>query len=457
MSSPLKKLLSIELWSSSVTAFSKTFDYAEELKDREDIPALLKSVSSALDNSSGAQAFLEASSVFIPYAKLASLILDQVSRRNDAKDYPECISIAFLVAYLESLAEFSKDLLFSKSKRTATAKKLGRVEVNRREAGEALDNFPTSKLATTFGDCISLILESYNLPTSQKTWLVERAKWGTTPERMFERWSKMPDKARLFKELSIAEKRNESESIRALEKYLNRFDCGRSTYGNEDLQIPLTKLYVPLNIKEVNMEGEEISNKSADIHSWISDFLIEQGGNEVLFVQGNSGQGKTAFCQMFFKYIKESIYPAYAPVFIRLRDIENIKDKLQETLNNYFEDVSFFQTCDRWLTDDDRRFIILLDGFDELSLEEEEDTIKFVKQIVKFQKGHHQFIITGRYFPAVHMRSAFESTDFSWLKILPMSSQIQSAWIDKWSRAALLLENKGKLSDNIFSSCFDSY
>ena len=451
MSTLFKKLLSVEVWSGTVDSLSKTKD----LQDYSEVPQLLKKISELVNNVPQAEAFVEVSEVLIPYAKLVGIVLSAIQKRDDPRDYPECVSVAFLIAFLKNIIKFSEGLGLESTRVERISKTIHEVGMTLTEVKEAWYSFPESTLAYVFSERISLLLESSGVPRNQHIWLVERAKWKTR-DTIFSIWGEMPDRARIYQTLSIAEETKESKPIQDLERYLNEFE-NKEFLSTEVSSIPLKKLYVPLRLQETDIEGKTTTGNAENVNEWISRFLLEEENDRILFVQGESGQGKTTFCRMLFDYVKTNIHPAYSPVFIPLCKIKikNIEYGLKETLNKHLDDVRFFLNNSDWLAEGDRRFLILLDGFDELPIESGENVIEFIEQVTKFQKGQHQFILTGRHLPVGNLKLAFEDVSICWTRLLPMSIEERSHWIKKWSGETLLGQENKELKGNIFASCYE--
>jgi uncharacterized protein YjbI with pentapeptide repeats len=164
------------------------------------------------------------------------------------------------------------------------------------------------------------------------------------------------------------------------------------------------------------------------------NLLDSENRDQVIFIQGGSGQGKTAFCKMLSSEIYKHKYLDFIPVFIQLQDLKTVKDTLAETFRPCLQAHSFFSKNLNWLADEKNKFLIVLDGFDELTISPEE--IQYlVDQITKLQENlHHQFLITGRSLTSRETENFFGGYDNIIVGQLQlMSPRIQDQWIEKWS------------------------
>jgi hypothetical protein len=71
---------------------------------------------------------------------------------------------------------------------------------------------------------------------------------------------------------------------------------------------------------------------------------------------------------MFADWVRQYLHPMWTPILIRLRDIDEFQPSLEETLRSRVK-YDFAQSDDGWLTDAHKRFLFILDGFDELRIE----------------------------------------------------------------------------------------
>ena len=205
-------------------------------------------------------------------------------------------------------------------------------------------------------------------------------------------------------------------------------------------KVSLRDLYVPLKIREdvssYNAPINSSIHESIGAHKWIK-YILKSDIDKIILVQGESGQGKSAFCEMFADELSREHDLEFIPVLIRLKDIVEIKEDLEETLQHRLRRIHrYFLNSQNWLIDTSLRFLILLDGFDEITigLGEIRD---FIGQILDLQENtNHQFLITGRYFSPKAIDDLFRGADNIILgRIQLMDLALQKKWIEKWSAA----------------------
>ena len=230
-------------------------------------------------------------------------------------------------------------------------------------------------------------------------------------------------------------------SDESLKKYLAtafHIKPNRKFRNLEGTKISLKDLYVPLYVREYSSWNHGINSSTGEgtnIHRWVKDLLIS-GVDEIILIQGESGQGKSAFCEVFAEELSKEPDLDFIPVLIRLQEIKEVKEDLWETLQPCLKCHMYFLNNHHWLVDTSLKFLILLDGLDELMLSAKE--IKdFIEQILKFQEEtHNQFLITGRYFLPQVINDVFGGSENVLLgRIQLMNRPLQETWIKKWSLA----------------------
>ena len=176
-------------------------------------------------------------------------------------------------------------------------------------------------------------------------------------------------------------------------------------FDETDPLVRFRDVYVPLQVQPVTEAGEV--NREADplcIHQWTLGILEqwdESQPRKVLFVEGDAGRGKSVFCRMFPQVARQRFGDTWIPLVIRLRNLRMLANNLTETLEDCpeLEQWNFVRSDNGWLADRNVRFLIVLDGFDELLLEGRTTggLKEFLQQVAQFQEhSHHQCIVTGR-------------------------------------------------------------
>ena len=226
------------------------------------------------------------------------------------------------------------------------------------------------------------------------------------------------------------------------EKYLNYLNQiieepldEKTLSGTNNQKISLRQLYVQLKIQEIHQENSS-NNEPIDSHSWVKNLLRSNNRKQIIFIQGDSGQGKTALCRMVASEIYREKSFDFIPIFIQFQDLSRISNKLVETLETCLQAYPFFYSKEDWFTDSKQKFLVMLDGFDEITLPPE-DVEVLIKRIIEFQRStQNQFLITSRSLASQEAEEIFGGYDCLISGQLQlMNSELQSQWIDNWSRA----------------------
>ncbi|MEO8890502.1 MAG: NACHT domain-containing protein, partial [Coleofasciculaceae cyanobacterium] len=163
---------------------------------------------------------------------------------------------------------------------------------------------------------------------------------------------------------------------------------------------------MPLKAKPVDENGDVNQREKAfSLENWAKHILIDtKKSDQVMFIQGGPGRGKSVFCRMFADLVRQHFHPIWTPIVIRLRDISTLQKSFRETLRETVG-ADFAASDNGWLTDKNTRFLFLLDGFDELVMQGRTSggLDEFLKQVGQFQiscqqsqEMGHRVLITGR-------------------------------------------------------------
>jgi uncharacterized protein YjbI with pentapeptide repeats len=384
---------------------------------------------------------IQCAEAIVPFLKIAGGLVKYVAEKNtpDTSTFTKCVVLVCFRAYLSSVCEFSKTIPVSKSKaKVATVKDIQDVEITEREAKRTLARFAQSNLATEFRSIMALRLGQMGLDDYTINLLLTKALWATA-DKVTDFWGELPEGIRKFNADSISEFEAKQKNIEGIEEYLTcvneEIDKIKPLPGQN--RVKLRDLYVPLKVQEILDKGYiNDSTNSLSIHEWIEGILLSEKREKLILIEGSSGQGKTAFCKMLFCFTKSKLYPAFIPVIVNLKSIDVIATTLVDTFKPCLQKYSFFSSNSDWLNSRDRRFLIILDGLDEL-LPSSGHVDEFIDQIIGFQEsGHHQFLVTGRSLYADHFKqNSDHAQSVKGARILLMDKGLQQQWIDKWSAA----------------------
>ncbi|NET60479.1 MAG: NACHT domain-containing protein [Symploca sp. SIO2E6] len=389
----------------------------------------------------------------------------------------EADSQVFLVAqaaYLESFRQFFKnnrELIVGLNDEPALntlaeqIKNFGKqLQLNEQEAEKTLTCFHDSILAQEFKTILIKHLQKLGLSQELAEISAERVSRNT------HRQMKRACTGRELEATYGDRWQRDLEIYLSLDKYLEDIIAQKPMEKVFDEDFCFQDIYIPLEYESVNYSricpecgsdnlylsielnfcldcGANLTTKVTTnvIEEWAIDALLDQEkSGKVLFIQAGPGRGKSVFCRMFANRVRETLYPIYTPILIRLRDITSFKDNIEETISSA---IGWdFATQDKdWLTDRNTRFLFLLDGFDELLLERGASTElqQFLEQVALFQKRcaenserGHRVIITGRPM-ALYGIERLMPPNLERVEILPMSRQIQQQWLDKWQKVVV--------------------
>ena len=364
----------------------------------------------------------------------------------------EYILIGYRLAYIESFENILKTVihqpLLEKIGEAAVSQtspdikeRLG-FELQALEPKKAIDCFRETKIAEHFHRNFVSLLKTTGLTPSEANTLGSRVTWNTQRymDRALTEISGLQTRCIGFQKNVWRKKLAKYQMI---DDYLELHIAKESQEKIFTENFTFQDIYVPLKAQPLDNKGQADKQKlPVDLETWVINILQDpKEQDKVIFIQAEAGQGKTVFCQVFSDQVRQNLYPIWTPVLIRLRDIKKVKKQFEDTLKTVIN-KDFFTNDDDWLTDKNTRYLFLLDGFDELLLQDRasSDLVDFIKQVAAFQsncqknpidKGH-RVLITGQ-------NSGLQSiernlpTNLARVKILPMDNQIQKQWLNNWS------------------------
>ena len=418
----------------------------EKKTDPKDLQPYIVQISSLLDvlNSPWGQVLKEA----IPFASLGMMLLnlgcEQLKRELSLE---ECLVLVTQAAYLASWqAELDVDkdgnsarfpgIDLSKAfgQNDRNFKKLAEIEIDAAAARQLITALPSSDLVKQFNKILVDRLVESGLDSLVANRFADQVAWNT-PRYMNQMLAEHAERIKVLAEVY----RNGGKEV--LAHYVSIDDYLRDriqplpfeqVFDETDLQ--LREIYVPMEIQLLKTDGENTSTLPEPIEAWAIEKLLDSESKAILFIQGEAGRGKSAFCRMFADLVRREL--AFTPILIRLREILTLGDTLTETFQQHLENFDFSKDKS-WLTNKNQRFLFLLDGFDELILQGRSTggLKEFIEQVEKFQStSHHRILITGRPLAMQGIeKSAFRNKCLERVKLLPMNNDIRNTWLRKWA------------------------
>ncbi|MBD2530048.1 pentapeptide repeat-containing protein [Nostoc flagelliforme FACHB-838] len=386
----------------------------------------------------------------LPFVPLGIALL-KFSRDITKQDpsLEDCVFIVSQAAYLESVNEilslypsikWDADPNINKEL-TKQLQKLNDIELDYQSASNAIACFHESELAKAFNQVLLARLAAANIPNAHANILTQRVAWNTH-RYIIKAWIESGDAIKNIIQPSFGEWQKEQQKFSSIDEYLKAHIASKPLEVVFDESFSFKDIYVPLKAKLVDKNGE-IDEKvdSLYLETWAKENLLNPNNLEqVMFVQGGPGRGKSVFCRMFSDWVRQHLHPIWTPILIRLRDLDSFESRLENTLEAELK-INFIQNDKNWLTNKNTRVLFILDGFDELHIEARTNLNleAFIKQVSGFQEEcksyrdmGHRVLITGRSMSLQgipHLPRNLERVE-----IAEMDRELQQKWLDKWEQ-----------------------
>jgi uncharacterized protein YjbI with pentapeptide repeats len=367
-------------------------------------------------------------------------------------DIAEWLETAFTLAYFESFEALVQrnNWLREQTQRTNkqwqekiknAVNQLLQLKFNHELIQKTLTSFPESPLGCALNNLLSTYLEQTKLDKYTISIITGWVAWETKKHVESLLSCEQEDFVARVKVYITAQKTKANKKFSSIESYLAEQICTSPSNPWQVFdEVRISDIYIPLKCHVLNSNGRNEHLQLVDLQTWAFEKLTDPSkNNKVMFIQAESGGGKTVFCKMFANWVREHLHPIWTPILIRLQDIDTFEVNIENTLRAAIKE-NFVQDNKDWLTDYHTRFLFILDGFDELRLEGRNSggIEKFLKQIGNYQKEcqirsnlGHQFLVTGR-FAALHSIEQFMPNNLQRVEIALMDNQLQKQWLYKW-------------------------
>ncbi|MBP0004843.1 MAG: pentapeptide repeat-containing protein [Cyanobacteria bacterium SBC] len=389
----------------------------------------------------------------LPLVNIATTLLSIYVESQKERNKPSlavCVSVVSQGAYLTSFRNFLKtdEVLQNKFNDQPAfeavrekIKQLGDLELDEEEAKKVVVCFHSSKLAEAFGEVLKVRLVEAGLSEEEAKILTQRVAWDT-PRYLSQAWNESDEAVNYWGRSSLGEWRKELEKYQSIERYLEEriVQLPKDKVFNEEFTFQ--DIYISLKAQFLDENGDF---KKCDVNpfileDWAKNTLLDPDkAKQVMFVQAGPGRGKSVFCRMFADWVRRNLYPIWTPIVIRLRDITAFEQSFENTLQAAVN-RDFTKNDNGWLTDRNRQFLFLLDGFDELRMEGRSGggIERFIIQVGRFQKEckdnssemGHRIIITGRQLALQGI--SYLPSNLDRIEILPLDDELQQQWFCKW-------------------------
>ncbi|MBD2500292.1 pentapeptide repeat-containing protein [Anabaena azotica] len=381
----------------------------------------------------------------LPFVGLGIALLKfarEVTKQDPSLE--DCVLIVSQAAYLESTKEILKlypnynwdakpDFIKAAEKQL---QKLDEVEL---DYSQVITCFHKSKLAETFNQVLITRLAAANISPGQAQLLTQRIAWNTH-RYIIEAWIKAGDVVKNVIQPSFGDWQREQQKFQSIDDYLEKHIAKKPYELVFDEKFAFKDIYVSTKAKPVDGNGKVDEEKdSFNLEIWAKTILWKPDNLEqVMFIQGGPGRGKSVFCRMFAYAVWRQFHPLWTPILIRLRDIDTFESQLENTIKAKLK-FCFIQGDPNWINNPNTRFLFILDGFDELHIETR-NNLKlgdFIKQVASFQKEckdngemGHRVIITGRSMALQGIPDLPRNLER--VEIVEMDEQLQQEWLNKW-------------------------
>ncbi|NEQ50929.1 MAG: NACHT domain-containing protein [Leptolyngbya sp. SIO3F4] len=456
LTTDIAELCSGEVVDNTLEATEAVFGLAEVLKEEgvnvQQLGPLIDQLDSLLDVLNSPLGKIVEKS--LPFVSIATGLLRFYLEKSKRKlTLANCVALVSQAAYLESLKQCLKNspnllqrigsVPVSAEIQQQTKNLAKTLELNDEKARQVVTRFPMSEVAKEFGTVLQKRLRQAGLEEIEAQVLTQKIAWGTL-RHMTAVWAGAAEGLGHLGQPSFSEWQREQEKYQSIDDYLqDEISTGPEEKIFNEVALTFRKIYVPLQVKRLNQRGQVLENELYDLESWvIQELMVARKLGErtkILFIQGEAGRGKSVFCRMFAERVYRELFPAYIPILIRLRQVQSLENNLTQTLTNCLEHQDFVASDAGWLTDNNTRFLFLLDGFDELLLEGRESggLKEFLQQVEQFQLrpgNHHRFVITGRPLSLQGIdRLISQTQELERLELQPMNDELQKRWYEQWA------------------------
>jgi uncharacterized protein YjbI with pentapeptide repeats len=414
-------------------------DWAKALKENKSALPDLGEISSLLAVLNSPLAMVVKDTV--PFAPLVLTILKQFQHELNLE---ECVTFIAQAAYLESWqAELTQqpdwlqkvDLHRESTTIAPKLKALGELEIRSAVKTSVLQSLPSSELVVKFNEILTARLEELGVSTAEAQ-RISLVVAQNAPRYLHQQIAESAKKVEVLAQLYNNGGVEAENFYSSIDEYVAaKIKPLPELAVFDEAELKLKNIFVQLDVQPLTQDGKPKQTAPISIGTWAINSLLNPTSHKILFVQGEAGRGKSAFCRMFAAYVQRQI--PFTPILIRLRDLKTLENYFTKTLEAHLQNWSFTHKND-WLADKNQRFLFLLDGFDELLLEGRATggLKEFLGQIEGFfnENCHHRCLITGRPLALQGLeRSAFRSECLERVELMKMTSFQHDAWLNRWA------------------------
>lgn len=200
-------------------------------------------------------------------------------------------------------------------------------------------------------------------------------------------------------------------------------------------QINRKNIYVDLSVVESSTNNEYSSNITLAIKTIARVIQEPQSKREVIFIEGDSGFGKSTFCSVFAEHIYINNEISFVPICISMKYIEMDHDEEQGDFNldKFLVENAGIPLSPNWKDDQNNQLLFIIDGCDEILRSRVSDLIRnrFLVSIGSFQRthSHHQILMTSRSLDVSGLKGLLD--EFRCFQIQKMNDIQRKEMLDK--------------------------
>ncbi len=303
-------------------------------------------------------------------------------------------------------------------------------------------------ITTLFSFHLSLLANDYN--TVFVVWLKElgfekedaeiflKRVAINTSKHIFSRWLEQTNLIQSLINFNVSDFRESEKKYSGIDKYFKDIIEPLPNEGVFQENFTLRDIYVPLKGKAIieDTEGKYLF----PLEDKVKKILLDpKKQDQVIFIQGGPGRGKSVFCKMFAHRVMRELHPIFTPILIKLRDIVKFDLSFDQIITNEIKEWGFADNRP-WLSDDNTQYLFILDGFDELRMEGRASggIQDFIRQVGIFQekwqqsRRGHRIILTGR--PLALQGISYLPNNLEKIKLEIMDDNLQNQWLDNWQK-----------------------
>ncbi len=398
-------------------------------------------------------------SVHLPYEAIAGDLL-QFYRDKTQKEpsLGHCVCLISQAAYLESITTLLGSPKLRPwiqqvgqepvSPRVAEGlHQLGKLILSEEDVRIAIIDFGNCRLARAFTQLFLTRLTQLGLKADSARAIAQRATQ-LTEQRMRAPLKNSGERVQRLIEWYRIGGRAALRTYLSIDAYLHEMIRPMGDENPESFSIQ--ELYVPPQAQLLARDGKPRSEQmTLSLQQWVQDWLDNPRRLEqVLFIEGEAGRGKTTFCQMFADWARIHLHPNWTPILVQVRDVPppgkpleswRFDDWLSQAIGR-----DFTQDDPNWLAAANVRFLFIIDGVDTLGLSQQPGATleQFLEQVGQFQKNcasylerEHRVLLTGRSLSLLD-RQLSVPDNIERLEILPMDDALQRGWLQQLAKRA---------------------